>query len=110
MILDLSQNKQVDKFKEYSLHLLHGLKKVDIKEQKNTRTTRQNAALHLYFTMISQELNELGMEFQYFGSFKMEQYDRYKGRNSNTGEITIVKPKKMLFFKCGKELKERVDI
>lgn len=67
MILDLSQQKQVEKFKDYSQHLLQGLKRVDIKEVKDTRTTRQNAALHLYFTMISQELNELGMEFQYFG-------------------------------------------
>jgi integration host factor subunit beta len=50
------------------------------------------------------------MEFQYFGSFKMEQYDRCKGRNPKTGEITNVKAKKLPFFKCGKELKKRVDI
>jgi hypothetical protein len=55
MILDLSQQKQVEKFKNYSTHLLQGLKRVDIKELKDTRTSRQNAALHLYFTMISQE-------------------------------------------------------
>ena len=31
------------------------------------------------------------------------------GRNPKTGEPTRVKGKKLPFFKCGKELKERVD-
>ena len=50
------------------------------------------------------------MEIREFESFKIKHYDGYKGRNPKTGEITNVKPTKMLFFKCGKELKERVDI
>jgi hypothetical protein len=29
--------------------------------------------------------------------------------NPKTGEIVKIKPKKLPFFKCGKELKERVD-
>ena len=33
----------------------------------------------------------------------------YSGRNPKTGEPTSVKPKKLPFFKCGKELRERVD-
>ena len=40
----------------------------------------------------------------------MEQYDRCKGRNPKTGEITNVKAKELPFFKCSKELKKRVDI
>jgi nucleoid DNA-binding protein len=38
------------------------------------------------------------------------EYDGYTGRNPKTGKLTEVKPKKLPFFKCGKELKERVDI
>ena len=33
----------------------------------------------------------------------------YTGRNPKTGEKVTIKPKKLPFFKAGKELKERVD-
>jgi len=50
------------------------------------------------------------MEIRGLGSFKVKRYDGYKGRNPKTGEIIEVEPKKLPFFKVGKELKERVDI
>ena len=50
------------------------------------------------------------VEIRGFGSFKVKHYDGYKGRNPKTGEIINVSPKKLPFFKVGKELKERVDI
>ena len=50
------------------------------------------------------------MEIRGLGSFKVKQYDGYKGRNPKTGDIIEVAPKKLPFFKVGKELKERVDI
>jgi integration host factor subunit beta len=43
-------------------------------------------------------------------SMFVKQYEGYTGRNPKTGKLTEVKPKKLPFFKCGKELKERVDI
>ncbi len=49
------------------------------------------------------------VELRGFGSFKVRKYKGYNGRNPKTGEIIKVKPKKLPFFKCGKELKERVD-
>jgi len=52
----------------------------------------------------------LQIEIRGLGSFKVKSYDGYRGRNPKTGELTKVKPKKLPFFKCGKELKERVDI
>ena len=42
-------------------------------------------------------------------SFFVKEYKSYKGRNPRTGERVKVAPKKLPFFKCGKELKERVD-
>jgi integration host factor subunit beta len=42
-------------------------------------------------------------------SFYVKEYESYKGRNPKTGERVQVGPKKLPFFKCGKELKERVD-
>ena len=42
-------------------------------------------------------------------SFFVKKYKTYTGRNPKTGEPVKVKPKKLPFFKCGKELSERVD-
>jgi integration host factor subunit beta len=50
------------------------------------------------------------VEIRGFGSFKIKDYDGYTGRNPKTGASIDVKPKKLPFFKCGKDLKERVDI
>ena len=39
----------------------------------------------------------------------VKQYGAYMGRNPKTGERVKIKPKKLPFFKPGKELRERVD-
>lgn len=50
------------------------------------------------------------VEIRGLGSFKVKHYGGYSGRNPKTGKQIKVQPKKLPFFKCGKELKERVDI
>ena len=42
-------------------------------------------------------------------SFFVKEYRSYVGRNPKTGEKVKIKPKKLPFFKSGRELKERVD-
>ncbi len=42
-------------------------------------------------------------------SFFIKEYESYTGRNPKTGEKVTIPPKKLPFFKCGKELKEMVD-
>ncbi len=42
-------------------------------------------------------------------SFFVKNYKSYVGRNPKTGEKVTIKPKRLPFFKAGKELKERVD-
>jgi integration host factor subunit beta len=49
------------------------------------------------------------IEIRGFGSFVIREYGGYRGRNPKTGEIVDVPPKKLPFFKVGKELKERVN-
>ncbi len=49
------------------------------------------------------------LEVRGFGSFKVKNYDGYKGRNPKTGEVIEVKPKRLPFFKVGKDLKKRVN-
>ncbi len=42
-------------------------------------------------------------------SFFVKNYRAYTGRNPKTGEQVLIEPKKLPFFKSGKELRERVD-
>jgi integration host factor subunit beta len=49
------------------------------------------------------------IEIRGFGSFEIREYRAYEGRNPRTGEAVAVKPKRLPFFKVGKELKERVN-
>jgi integration host factor subunit beta len=49
------------------------------------------------------------IEIRGFGSFVVKTYKPYTGRNPKTGQQIKVSPKKLPFFKVGKELKERVD-
>jgi integration host factor subunit beta len=49
------------------------------------------------------------IEIRGFGSFVVRKYDAYTGRNPKTGKSIKVSPKRLPFFKVGKELKENVD-
>lgn len=49
------------------------------------------------------------IEIRGFGSFVVKEYSAYYGRNPKTGDKIEVNPKKLPFFKVGKELKERVN-
>ena len=49
------------------------------------------------------------IEIRGFGSYAVREYQAYTGRNPKTGETTDVKPKKLPFFKVGKELKAKVN-
>ena len=49
------------------------------------------------------------IEIRGFGSFVVKDYGSYTGRNPRTGQSIEVKPKKLPFFKVGKELRGRVD-
>jgi len=49
------------------------------------------------------------IEIRGFGSFSVKEYEAYEGRNPSSGEKVKVKPKKLPFFKVGKDLRERVN-
>lgn len=50
------------------------------------------------------------IEIRGFGSFVIRNYGSYQGRNPKTGDAVHVNPKKLPYFKVGKELKEMVDL
>ncbi len=49
------------------------------------------------------------IEIRGFGSFMIKEYESYTGRNPKTGERIKVAPKKLPFFKVGKDLREQVN-
>lgn len=49
------------------------------------------------------------IEIRGFGSFVIKQYGSYEGRNPKTGKKIKVSPKKLPFFKVGKDLRELVN-
>ena len=46
------------------------------------------------------------VEIRGFGSFKVKDYEGYQGRNPKTGDFIDVQPKRMPFFRAGKELRD----
>jgi integration host factor subunit beta len=49
------------------------------------------------------------IEIRGFGSYSVRVYEPYRGRNPKTGKKIDVKPKRLPFFKVGRELKGIVD-
>ena len=68
------------------------------------------AVIDLFFENMSEALSRGNrVEIRGLCSFYVKEYKSYKGRNPKTGESVQIAPKKLPFFKCSKELKERVD-
>ena len=68
------------------------------------------AVVGIFFNSMTEELAKGGrVEIRGLCSFFVKEYGSYTGRNPKTGERVKIKPKKLPFFKPGKELKERVD-
>jgi len=90
------------------------MNKVDLIEavREETGLTRSKAkeVVELFFDEMSDALASGDrVEVRGLCSFYVKEYKAYTGRNPKTGEPIQVRPKKLPFFKCGKELKERVD-
>ncbi len=62
-----------------------------------------------YGEMTKALVNGERVEIRGLCSFFIKDYEPYTGRNPKTGEKVQIPAKKLPFFKCGKELKERVD-
>jgi len=65
--------------------------------------------LEIFGSMTETLVSGNRIEIRGFGSFEIREYDGYTARNPKTGEQIEVKPKKLPFFKTGKDLKERID-
>jgi integration host factor subunit beta len=81
-----------------------------ISEKAHITKKQSEDVINLIFDSMTQTLAEgKRIEIRGLGSFVNRSYGAYKGRNPRTNQSIEVKPKKLPFFKVGKELKERVD-
>ena len=81
-----------------------------LKEECEISKKEAAAVVDIFFDQISTALAEGDrVEIRGLCSFFVKEYESYQGRNPMTGEIVQVAPKRLPQFKCGKELKERVD-
>ena len=63
----------------------------------------------IFDSMVEALQRNEGIEIRGFGSFTVRQYKAYEGRNPRTGEPVHVPPKRLPFFKVGKDLRLRVN-
>jgi integration host factor subunit beta len=87
------------------LELINALKNEGMISKKEAATI-----VDLFFDRISAALSEGDrVEIRGLCSFFVKEYKSYQGRNPRTGKRVQVAPKRLPFFKCGRELKRRVD-
>ena len=81
-----------------------------LKAETGLTKNEATAVVNLFFNeMIDALANGDRVEIRGLCSFFVKKYKAYTGRNPKTGEQVKIKPKKLPFFKCGTELRERVD-
>ncbi len=79
-------------------------------EQKNLKLDESVQVVEALFGSIKDALASGDrVEVRGFGSFKVKDYKGYKGRNPKTGSVVQVQPKRLPFFRAGKELKEFIN-
>jgi integration host factor subunit beta len=88
--------------------------KADLVERVSDRiklTKKQTEMIvNTLFTSITDALTQGDkVELRGFGSFRVRQRHARDGRNPKTGQGVHIPPKKVPFFKAGKELREMVD-
>jgi integration host factor subunit beta len=82
----------------------------ELSESQKLPKGRAELLVNVIFEAMEQALRRgERIEIRGFGSFEIRTYRAYEGRNPRTGVAVAVKPKRLPFFKVGKELKERVD-
>ena len=84
-----------------------------IRALKNSNRQTRSEAEKIVALFLDQMADALAqgdrVEIRGLCSFFLKKYSGYTGRNPKTGEFVKVAPKKLPFFKVGKELKDRVD-
>jgi integration host factor subunit beta len=79
-------------------------------ERCNIQVEESTIIVNSFFDAIKDSLEKGDrVEIRGFGSFKLKDYQGYVGRNPKSGDEVEVKPKRLPFFRPGKQLKEYVN-
>jgi integration host factor subunit beta len=79
-------------------------------ERQSISLDEASTIVNTFFDSIKESLKRGDrVEIRGFGSFKIKHYDGYQGRNPSTGDVVQVKPKRLPFFRVGKDLKEYLN-
>jgi integration host factor subunit beta len=77
-------------------------------EKNINKSVAEKIILEIFKSMTETLISGGRVEIRGFGSFEVRNYEGYIARNPKTGVKLEVKPKKLPFFKTGKDLKERI--
>jgi integration host factor subunit beta len=81
-----------------------------LQQEAGISKAKAESIIDIFFGAMSKALTKGDrVEIRGFCSIFVKNYKGYVGRNPKTGGAVEIPPKKLPFFKCGKELKERVD-
>lgn len=80
-------------------------------ERFNTPDNEAADFINIFFERIRWALREgERVEIRGFGTFSVREYGGYAGRNPRSGEPVEVHPKRLPFFKPGKQVKDYINI
>ena len=83
---------------------------IQLRQNADVSRSEAKAVVDSFFDIVADALSrDERVAIRGLCSFFVKKYKGYTGRNPKTGQKVKIKPKKLPFFKCGKELKERVD-
>ena len=81
-----------------------------LKDSNDLSKSEAETVINLFFDQMSEALADGDrVEIRGLCSFFVKKCRAYTGRNTKTGERVKIAPKKLPFFKVGKEFKDRVD-
>ncbi len=81
-----------------------------LKKEANISKSEAAKVVQIFFDSMADALaREERIEIRGLCSFFIKNYKSYTGRNPKTGDKVQIQPKRLPFFKCGKELRERVN-
>lgn len=81
-----------------------------LKTEANISRSEAATVVQLFFDSMANAMAKgERVEIRGLCSFFVKEYKSYTGRNPKTGQKVTTSPKKLPFFKAGKELKERVN-
>ncbi|NNG02452.1 MAG: integration host factor subunit beta [Desulfobacteraceae bacterium] len=81
-----------------------------LKNEANISKSEAAKVVQIFFDSMADAMSKgERVEIRGLCSFFVKKYKSYVGRNPKTGDKVIISPKKLPFFKSGKELKDRVD-